>query len=213
MNLEDLVDLEYLFLCFFSSRNVTYSEDTQLTRDRANSANNMASHPILSIGFPDMSVSQRTCPGPFHWRLNSQKKCDVGRHFWFCCIQVMWQRWVILPWHVTAAFAYFIFYFCNSFEFTNSNKKYWTQPTTTIPPSQSHEKEPKKSATTAAMATDTAVHCSGNFSCNIPLWLHWWVSPPSNNAGLFDCCEGWEGGYLAGRTSHCTARTMQKLKN
>ncbi len=37
--------------------------------------------------------------------------------------------------------------------------------------------------------------------------------PPSNNACLFDCCQGPGGGCLASCTSQDTARTMWKLKN
>ncbi len=104
--------------------------------------------------------------------LKSQKKCDVGRQVWFSHIEVTWWSCVVLPQHVTTDFAYFIFYFCDSFKFTNSNnKKYQPQPMTTTPPSQSCEEEPKKSATTAAMADCVRCHCSGNFSCNSLFWL------------------------------------------
>ncbi len=50
-------------------------------------------------------------------------KCDVGQHFWFCCIWLTWWRCVVCTWHMTADLAYFIFYFCDSFKFTNSNQK------------------------------------------------------------------------------------------
>ncbi len=74
----------------------------------------------------------------------------------------------------------------------------------------------KISAITAMMATDAAGHHDCNFSCGSPFWLlrlHRWVIPPSNNAGLFDCCEWRGGGYLAGCASHNTAQTVQELKN
>ncbi len=32
---------------------------------------------------------------------NYQKRCDVGQHFWFCCIWIMWWRCVVHPWHMT----------------------------------------------------------------------------------------------------------------
>ncbi len=67
----------------------------------------------------------------------------------------------------------------------------------------------KKTATTAAMATDAAGHCCGYGLSR----LHRWVLPPlSNNAGLFHCCQGWGGGYFASRARHSAARTVQKFK-
>ncbi len=101
------------------------------------------------------------------------------------------------------------FYFCDSCKFTNSNKKYWTQPTTTTTPSQLHKVKPKNQpplpwwqlmqpANEAVISLATAHFgcCSCTNGC----------FPPSNNTGLFDC-------YLAGCTSHGTAQTMEKLKN
>ncbi len=40
--------------------------------------------------------------------LNSQKKCDTGQHFLFCCIWVMWWRCVARPHHMTADIFIFI---------------------------------------------------------------------------------------------------------
>ncbi len=71
------------------------------------------------------------------------KKCDVGQHFWFCCILVTWWRCVVHPWHMTADLDFFF----DNFKFTNSNKKYWMQPTITILPSQSCEEEKEKNQT------------------------------------------------------------------
>ncbi len=106
--------------------------------------------------------------------LNSQKKCDVGRHFWFCFIWVMWWSCVVLPQHVTADFSYLIFYFCNGLNLLIPTKKYLPQLTTTTPPSLSCEEEPKKSATTTAtMAMDATGHHGSNFSCGSPFWLSW----------------------------------------
>ncbi len=33
---------------------------------------------------------------------NSQKRCDIGWHFWFCCIWITWRRCFVHPQHVTA---------------------------------------------------------------------------------------------------------------
>ncbi len=88
------------------------------------------------------------------------------------------------------------FYFCNSFEFTNSNKKYLHK--SLLLQSCAKVESQKLSATKA------------------PFWLlplHWWVLPPSNNAGLFDCHQGLGGCYLFGCTSHSAVWTVQKLIN
>ncbi len=68
-------------------------------------------------------------------------------------------------------------------------------------------------------------HCNGKLR---PLSLRWLLLlqqpiltvaaapmglPPSNNAGLFDCCQGQGGSYLASPSSYSTAWAIQKLKN
>ncbi len=117
--------------------------------------------------------------------LNSPQKCEVWQHFWLCHIWVMWWRCVI---------PCFIFYFCGSFKFTNSNRKNTeSNPQPPLLPHSLVRRNHKKAATTAMMAMDTAGHCGSNFSHDSPFWLlrlDWWVPPPSNKAGLFDCCQG-----------------------
>ncbi len=54
--------------------------------------------------------------------LYSQKQCDIGQHFAFCCIWVTWWRCFVCSWHVTADLCYFISYFCNSLKFNNASK-------------------------------------------------------------------------------------------
>ncbi len=78
--------------------------------------------PILALVGNDVIMTLSWC-NKMGLLLNSQKKSYVGQHFWFCHIWVMWRRSVE---HVTADFAYFIFYFCNSFKFTISNKNILT---------------------------------------------------------------------------------------
>ncbi len=124
------------------------------------------------------------------------KKCDVGQHVWFCCIWFTWWRCVICPQHVTADLTYFIFYFCDNFKFSNSNKKNNEyNPWLPLLPHETVRMSHKKSATNATMVTDAASHHGCNFSCNSLFWLlrlHRLVLPPNNNAGLFDCCQAGE---------------------
>ncbi len=109
------------------------------------------------------------------------KKCDIGQHFWFCHIWVMWQRCVIHLQHMTADLVSFLFYFCNSFKLTNSNEKIMNV-------THDHHSSltvlwggaTKKLITTTKMAMEAAGHCSCNFSCSSPFWLlllHQWVPP------------------------------------
>ncbi len=68
----------------------------------------------------------------------------------------------------------------------------------------------KNSATTTAMAIGSAIHCSGDFSCDWPfwqLWLYQWVLPPGKNDCFFVYCQGWGSDYLGGQARHSTART------
>ncbi len=112
--------------------------------------------------------------------LNSQKKCDIGWHFWLYHIWVIWQWCVVLQQQVTADFADLIFYFCDSFKFTNSNKKILTT-------THDHHSSltvlwgvAKKISHHHQDGNNAAGHCSGNFTCNSPFWLlqlYWWVPP------------------------------------
>ncbi len=120
--------------------------------------------------------------------------CD----FSFCHVWVRWWRCDI-P-HMTDNLAYF---FCDSFEFTNSNEKIWTQPTTTTPPSQSCEVEPQKNPPPPlwwqrmqqAIAADISLATAHSGCCGCTNEC----PPPSNNTGLFNCCQGQGGGWIWGK--------------
>ncbi len=153
--------------------------------------------------------------------LDSQKKCDVGKHYWFCYILVTWWRcvdarntWLL---NLLILFFIFIFYFCNSFKFTNFNKKI-------LNTTNNHHSSLTVLGGGATKKISHHFH-DGN-RCSQPSQQKFVVQQPisavaaapmgaplSNNTALFDCYQGQGGGYLACCASHGTARTMRKLKN
>ncbi len=105
--------------------------------------------------------------------LNSQKKCYIGQHFWFCRIWVTWQRCVICPQHMTAdlwLILFFIFAIILNLLIPTKNTERNPQ-TPLLPNNILRGGATKKLATTDTMATDAAGHHGCNFSRNSPFWL------------------------------------------
>ncbi len=126
-----------------------------------------------------------------------------------CCMPTTWDCWSCLFYSL-----FYIFTIVLNLLIPTKNTEH--NPQLPLVPLSLVRRSHKKSATTATMTADAASHYGCNFSHNSPywpLWLHQWVLPPSNNCGLFDCCQQQGDSYLASCTSLGTVQTMQKLKN